>query len=393
MNPVETPRLAGPARNLPLFAAVVLAALLCFKSYLSPTFNWDMLAYVGNALDHGQSPADLHREVYDRAAKSLPAPAYESLLLGPEPEYRKVLAASPEAFARTRPLFHQRVLYIWIIRAFARLGFDPFHVSAAVGALAAFATLVIMLGWLRPYVPPWALPLGVLPAFYALGWPEVARLSTPDTMACTFCLFALYLIFERQAAVGAALGLLVAAVFVRTETLILGCMVVGWLALPAAGHLRLPATKALAWVAAFAAAYVTVGHFFPSYTWRLLISYCMISHVPVPVVVNFSAADYVALVGHMLRVALNQPAAMLLLSVWALALAMVWNNAGLRRVRDLLLLIGANLAIRCTIFPALDYRYHLIFVTVTAIAALQVIAIVFAGNSTPEPGIPGTRGR
>jgi len=136
------------------------------KSYTSGANNWDMLAYVGNALDHGQPAAELHHQVYTLAATSLPAGAYAELTGGgSSPEYRSALLSDPVAFSKTRVLFQQRVLYIWAIRGLVGLGFDPFDASAAIGPSEHWESALYYCGGSLPMCPAGAWRLALCRSF------------------------------------------------------------------------------------------------------------------------------------------------------------------------------------------------------------------------------------
>jgi hypothetical protein len=116
----------------------------------------------------------------------------------------------------------------------------------------------------------------------------------------------------------------------------------------------------------------------------MAVSYCLFDHPPIPRLVDFSATDYARLLLRQATVVLGTPTMLLWLMAWILAATMAWRDERLQTMRNLLLLVGANLIVRFMIFPALDYRYYLVFVMTTAVAGLEIFGIVrFA--TAPHP--------
>ncbi|MBI2517778.1 MAG: hypothetical protein HYV95_12810 [Opitutae bacterium] len=365
--------------------AVLLAAGLCVRAYRSPHFNFDMLYYVANALDEGQPERQLHAEVYQLAAASLPSEAYDALVNAPqiEPTFRRAQRDDPEAFGRTRGLFNQRAAYVGAIRLLHHVGINPFRASVALNATATWILITLMLWWLSPYWPDWALALGLVPMTYALQLMDIARLSTSDMLAASLCFGALYLLFERNRAPLVAFALLALAVLARAEVIILGLMTViglGWI-----GGAKRPSWAILALGSLLMlSAYGWLVLFRPGYGWRMAVSYCLMEHPPVPRLIDFTAGEYLQLLWRQSRVVLGSAEMLLWLIGWGVALIVAWHDTRVRSCRNLLLLIGANLAVRFVLFPALDYRYYLTFVSVTAVSGLHLLGLIRSRDAVDE---------
>lgn len=378
--------------SLWVWIAVLLAAFLCHRAYRSPHYNFDVLYYVANALDNGQSERALHEQTYRLAAASLPAEKFSDLIgaTGIEPHLRRAHHTDSAAFGITRRLFTQRFAYVWAIRQMHLAGWNPFRASVAINALATFATILVMIWWLSRYLPPWTLAVGLVPFAYLLQLVDTARLSTSDMLACMFCLAGLYLLFESRRCTIGAFALLALAILARAEVVILGGMAALWLVVSTRRQARTTWPALIAGGALLLGAYGFLALAYPGYSWRMAVSYCLFDHPPIPRLVDFSTAEYARLLLRQATVVLGTPTMLLWLAAWSLAVTMAWRDERLRPMRNLLLVVGGNLVARFMIFPALDYRYYLVFVVTTAVAGLQVFGIVrFAAG--PRPLNPPSR--
>ena len=385
---MSIPGATSTIRRLTLWVwiAALLAAFLCHRAYRSPHYNFDVLYYVANALDEGQSERALHEQTYRLAEASLPAEKFSDLIgaTGIEPHLRRAHHTDPEAFGITRRLFSQRFGYVWAIRQMSLAGWNPFRASVAINAAATFATILVMIWWLSRYLPSWTLAVGLVPFAYLLQLVDTARLSTSDMLACMFCMAGLYLLFEARRGTIGAFTLLALAILARAEVVILGGMAALWLMISTRRQARTTWPALIAGGALLLGAYVFLAVTYSGYGWRMAVSYCLFDHPPIPRLVDFSATDYARLLLRQATVVLGTPTMLLWLMAWILAATMAWRDERLQSTRNLLLLVGANLVVRFMIFPALDYRYYLVFVMTTAVAGLEIFGIVrFA--TAPHP--------
>ena len=183
-----------------------------------PVYEWDLLAYIANAMRTGQdmSFTDLHANVYQAVIAGVPPEDYARLVESPS---RLVLSNDPEAFAQTIRFFYDaRIIYIQLMSALLSLGIEP------VLAFYSFSTLCVVLSYLLlARLIPVPIPMGmhiVLPfIILAFGLMYVARLATPDALAA-LCTIALYFLLLRNRIYWLLL-LFPLVIFIRTDLILL----------------------------------------------------------------------------------------------------------------------------------------------------------------------------
>jgi len=190
-----------------LIRTVLTLPFIVLFGYLSlsePTLNWDMIAYVANAIQYSgdSTPAEIQQFIFTQLPHSVPP---EDLAKFTNTPNRLVLSTNPEAFNQTIHFFYDaRVVYIGALALLMNLGMDPF-----------FASYFISMCFSIPFV---ALACGLL---------DVARFSSPDSLA-TFVIISMYWLLNRNY-LFALLLLLPMSIFVRTDLVILMPMFLGYL--------------------------------------------------------------------------------------------------------------------------------------------------------------------
>ena len=183
-----------------------------------PVYEWDLLAYMANAMNLNQalSFSDLHENVYRAAIAGIPPEDYARLI---ESSSRLTLSQDVEAFSQTIVFFYDsRIIYIWIMSGLLAMGIEP------VLAFYSFSTLCVVLSYLLlAKLIPVPVPMGVhivLPfIILAFGLMYVARLATPDALASLFTI-ALYFLLLRNKIYWLLL-LFPLVVFIRTDLILL----------------------------------------------------------------------------------------------------------------------------------------------------------------------------
>ncbi len=216
----------GEALGLAAYAA--LSALVFALCYRAPHYNWDVIGYTAGVLEgRFDSAAALHRETYAAVQAWSPPEPYSRLLNG---EFRRANANDPEALRQVLPYYRIRVLYLLAVGALAGLGWPVASATAAVAAICAWGVALLVAWWLARSAPVWpalavaaAMPLGV-------GLLDLARLSTPDSMAALLVVAAFFAALHLRRP-WAALGCFYLAVWTRTDTVL---FLLAWLAVGAA---------------------------------------------------------------------------------------------------------------------------------------------------------------
>ena len=204
--------------KLILLLKTLFIVSLSILTITKPIYEWDLLAYMGNAMGVAQnvSPSDLHATVYQAIKTGVPPDDYARLIGSPS---RLILSKDPEAFSQTLAFFYDaRIIYIRIMSTLLELGFKP------VFAFYFFSTLCVILSYLLlSRLIPVAIPMGmhiVLPFItMAFGLMYVARLATPDALAA-LCTIGLYFLLFRNR-MYCLLLLLPVLIFVRSDLILL----------------------------------------------------------------------------------------------------------------------------------------------------------------------------
>lgn len=162
---------------------IATAATILIYGIMKPEYNWDMIAYVAAAYyKDDYRGVDLTRETYGDIKKEVNAKRFSKLIIG---EYRETVFRDPASLEQQLPFYSLRVAYIELIRLFKRFGLSYTKATYVISAI--FASLsVLVLGLI---ILEAAVSIAILPFIVALtGYFEIARLSTPDAMACFFSL-------------------------------------------------------------------------------------------------------------------------------------------------------------------------------------------------------------
>ncbi|MHA6203719.1 hypothetical protein ACXU4B_04745 [Dyella soli] len=268
-------RLAGLLMVLLTACAVVVVGLK------KPDNNWDEIGYVAVALSaEGHRGADLNEATYGSLRDAVDAATFAQLIQG---DYRATVFRDPVSLQQQLPFYSIRVLYMQSLRLVHALGFDYPRATHIVSAsFAALSVLLLALLAGRLGAPIWALPFVAV----AGGLFDVARLSTPDAMACFFSLWAIHALLRNSAIVFVVAALLP---LVRTDMLILSLLVLAYTFVN--GRKAVSVASALAALALYLYATVSNG----SYGWLTLFNMSLIHKTPYPatLVPSHTLVDYV----------------------------------------------------------------------------------------------------
>lgn len=237
---------------------LLTAVALAVTGATRPLYNWDLIAYVAAAYTpEGLSGRVLSDRVYQDVAAEVGPAVFATLVEG---EYRETVWRDPEALRQQLPIARVRVGYVSLMRWLHGAGWTYPRASYLISA-AATAGAAIVLGLLCRTLglSPLLVPLVVV----SCGYVRLARLSTPDALACLGALTAIWLWLSARTAacVVAALLPLVRSDFVLLPVLLAVADVV-------AARRR---TAALAAALVAGALYLWVNAVAGGYGWRMLI--------------------------------------------------------------------------------------------------------------------------
>jgi len=201
---------------------ILIATAIAILMYgvLKPLRNWDMVAYVATAYHKdGYRGADLARETYGDIRKTVSSARFAVLTTG---EYRETVFKDPVSLEQQIPFYSIRVAYIELIRLLKKTGLSytrsTFVISACFAALSVLALGLLILKT--------SVPIGMLPIVAAVtGYTDLARLSTPDAMACFFSLLGIYSLMAKGRMVFPVAAILP---LIRTDLILLSGFLMGY---------------------------------------------------------------------------------------------------------------------------------------------------------------------
>ncbi|MFC4526900.1 hypothetical protein ISN76_09380 [Dyella halodurans] len=258
-----------PLLSLFGLALTVLPALSVLAVGLKkPYNNWDEIGYVAVALStEGHHGASLNEATYASVKNAVDAATFAQLIQG---DYRATVFHDPTSLQQQLPFYSIRVLYMQSLKVVHALGSDypeaTHIVSATFAALSVFMLAALSV---RLRAPLWSIPFVVL----ACGLLDIARLSTPDAMACFFSLWTLHALIRNSSLVFILAALLP---LVRTDALLLSLLVLA--------HTFVNGSKAKSVASAIAAGalylFATLSN--GSYGWLTLFNMSFINKSPYP---------------------------------------------------------------------------------------------------------------
>lgn len=258
------------------------AAVLTF-GILKPHRNWDMVAYVAAAYHKdGYRGVDLTRKTFEDIKKVVSIKRFSLLTKG---VYRETVFKDPASLEQQIPFYSIRVAYIELIRLLGNTGLSYTRSTFVISAIFA-ALAVLVLGLI---ISRTSIPMGMLPIVVAVtGYTDLARLSTPDAMACFFSLAGIYsLMAKRNAAfLVAALLPLIRTDFILLSGLLMGCF-----------YLQGKRFLSLLFLLIAAGFYLLVTQLNGSYGYLILFNFAFIglpTPYPADIVVSTRLGDYLA---------------------------------------------------------------------------------------------------
>lgn len=346
--------------GIALTVATALTVLLF--GLKKPYDNWDMVGYVAVALNaEGLQGAQLNEATYDAIRRDVDAATFDQL--SQADSYRTTVFRDPASLAQQLPFYSIRVLYMRTLEAVRHMGADYPRVCAIVSA--TFATLSVLLLALlcrRVDVPLIAIPLVVAIA----GFIELARLATPDAMACFFALWAIYCLIQNSATV-----FVVAVVLplVRTDFVLLSGLI---LACTYFSGKKVPSVAAVLLAAMFYVLDVTMNH---GYSWTTLFNTSLISKTayPATLVPSHAIGDYIRPYVSMAYGITMHPHFV----IYGLAIAWMLMRPSITRGKHddlfypMYVVPLSFVVLHLALFPANSYRY---FVFAAALVALWLLA-------------------
>lgn len=203
----------------PLNVGVALVTATCIFMFgvICPYHNWDMIGYVASAYQKdGYRGNDLLERTYRDVRAEVSDEMFEELVSA---GYREAVYNDPKALEQQIPFYSIRVAYLEMIRQLSHLGLTYSKSTYIISSIfAALSVCIIAILIVNANVSIWTLPIIVLPT----GILDLARLSTPDAIACFLGLLCLVTLLANS-----RWSLLLAAMMpiVRTDFILLSFLV------------------------------------------------------------------------------------------------------------------------------------------------------------------------
>ncbi|MCV2880220.1 hypothetical protein OE699_15355 [Sedimentimonas flavescens] len=208
--------------NLSLWIWVALFSVyIAVYAYRHPSYNWDMIGYVGSVEKlSGTQKDSLRVRTYEDVKSSVSAEKYFELT-DVKDEYRYGVSQLDAAFLQQLPFYEIRIAYLVLVKFVSNLTNTISLATVVVSAISG-ALIVWVAAWIISDLDKDILLF--LPFFLSgCGLMELATVSTPDALANLCALFLLGLSIRRPVATS---WLAPALVLVRTDYIILAILMV-----------------------------------------------------------------------------------------------------------------------------------------------------------------------
>ncbi len=375
----------GKMRHYAGVALVVACAwYVLFDGIQQPYFNWDVVGYVASAYAaEGLQGAPLSRATYQDLRKATnPATFYQLARVDAPQGYRYTVYKDPRSLQQQLPFYRIRVLYVWLMGLLHRQGISFARATCLISAVCAAASLG-MTGLLARSL---GLDLLWVP-FVGLGagLDMLARLSTPDALACFAMLLGAWLFLQGRRE-RYLLAMILPAV--RTDLLMLSVLMLchdfwfDW------------KTAALAALAGSLGVYFAVDAVARNYGWLTLFDFQMMGITPYPASlrIDTSVADYVRVYqGAALGWLRSLQGLPFLLALRMVFVSLPQPGVQSRRVA-LVAMFTAYALLHYALFPLGELRFFTPSLIVVLLGLLAALAAPRAGQGLPAQAAPAALG-
>ncbi len=352
----------------------LLAALIAIFALVRPSYNWDLLPYIGCVVQLGESdPEQIHRQTYALLQERFTPEVY-STFVDPSP-YRRELARSPEAFFEQLPYYRIKPLYIGLLALGRLAGLHPVDASFAISILSALTIMVLIpLALRRRFSLGRAHLLGGLVSV-AAGLPYLARLSSPDALSAVLLLGACScaLLYRRNAA---AYSLLLLSILVRPDNLIFVLLFLAYQYLARHPGLEISLNRTAILGVCALLVYTVTGLAGPRYPHVTLVHHTFVGALAYPA--SFDPELSFELLYRVARKAVGQAILERTMSAFCLiglvSLLLPRRGTVADQAKGMIVLVLLNIALRLPLFPLLDARFYAPHFVIIATAFLLMIA-------------------
>ncbi|HWC16918.1 MAG TPA: hypothetical protein VG498_07875 [Terriglobales bacterium] len=356
---------------------VVFSALLfvlTLIAYLTPYYDWDLVAYVGSAIAlHEYDSRAIQHEAYSALERELSQEDYTDIASGSD--FRREVAQNPDSFRQQLRFYQIRPLYIWLLAALHAAGLGFVAATRVISAAAFLLIGAVLFFFMCRYVKDSHATIAVLLLLITPVLFTSARTGSPDAISALVVLTGTFAIVERDHLLfGAALLLLSLAL--RTDNIIFALLLFASVALVKTSSKARVITACAAVLAV--AVVLTINRTQHSYPWSVLLR-----NTESPIVnpaENSSATsivDYFSAMHDMIDEARENSVTVFPL-IAALCLLSFKTSAHLKRLVKVVLL---SWLAHILIFPHIEDRY---FIAGAAIIGVAAVTAVLSRNQTEK---------
>jgi len=332
---------------------IVIAAVFVFFLSKKPIYNWDMIAYMGVAVEYSEHDLQkVHDSVYHTLQHELPPKIYSGLTA--DKDQRHQCLTNVSVFGRQLSFFRTKPLYTFLVFSLSRIGVHLVTATLIPSMIACFAMIILAYYWLcvylkRPYAFLAAIILAVLPVFS-----ELDRYSTPDALSNFFVLLSLYGVATGRSSRWVIISLILAT-FSRVDNFVLAIVIAYFIYMKGRKNLvlKLGVTGLIAGVCIVGIP-VLLGD---KANWFTQFAFL------------FSVKDYIQ---HWRDVIYILRTDWLYLLLIVLTAFLLWK--GNTEVRQMLYIVVATVVIRLFLFPSLQERFFAAYEFVVIIMFLSYLA-------------------
>jgi hypothetical protein len=346
--------------------------LLSAYAVLQPEYSWDLLGYIGSAVDSTDA-----RTIHDVAFDAIrPFSAKKDIQV--DNPYRVDVAANAYHFAEQMPFYSIKPVYVALIKCEHRLGMPFPRAAVAISAVSNFLLALLVWRWLSPYLAGLPLAASCTLLMLSPNILELSRWATPDSLATLVAALGVYLILERNLYFWGC-SFLIFDIWVRTDVLVLAGIV--FLVLWLRGKLDFAQFASLCVLSL--GSYYAINHFAGNYGWPALFYNSFMGGLTTPgeTLIHFSRSAYLHqfVRGAYLWLISGSFALYLLLG----GLAIWLNRSSL--YTDMVAAVLASRVVSYVLYPNGDQRYTaVLFVLIPVALVIAVRLSTLRGSPSPQ---------
>jgi hypothetical protein len=343
--------------------------LLSAYAVLQPEYSWDLLGYIGSAVDSTDA-----RTIHDVAFDAI-RPFAEKKDIQVDNPYRVDVAANAYHFAEQMPFYSIKPVYVALIKGEHRLGMPFPRAAVAISAVSNFLLALLVWRWLSPYLAGLPLATSCTLLMLSPNILELSRWATPDSLATLVAALGVYLILERNLYFWGC-SFLTFDIWVRTDVLVLAGIV--FLVLWLRGKLDFAQFASLCVLSL--GSYFSINYFAGNYGWPALFYNSFMGGLTTPgeTLIHFSRSAYLHqfVRGAYLWLISGSFALYLLLG----GLAIWLNRSSL--YSDMVAAVLASRAVSYVLYPNGDQRYTAVLFVLIPVALVIAVRLSTLRGST-----------